>query len=559
MWSNRAQTRTDSLEPGTSGRYPERMIDQIPSNYPCAKLKLDQFFLQWLSEHQDLVSSLVDDIQAGRPIHAPSQPVGPSPLSPSTSHMIFSSTPPLSPSKTRSPGTPLSPARRSASNLGGSGPKRGPLVSIPQFYFPPAPPAPSAAATGLLPPGAPLAPAHRDFLTRLDPHFETCGGPGGMPQKAFVKMMQEVCELPSMVAYALFKRLSGCEAGEEEGGAVPREALLKFWTGRGLVGAPAAKRAFECLRPDGRDYLLFSDLWPLMECVLRYHPGLEFLADTAEFQRKYAETVIHRIFYTLNKCGSGRLTFREFRGGELMDALYALDRENDINKILKFFSYEHFYVIYCKFWELDQDHDFLLDKNDLAHYSNCALSYVIVDRIFEEAPRKFKAGTPPGKMCYEDFVWFILSEEDKTTDTALTYWFRCVDLDGDGVIRPREMLHFYEEQLRRLEGWNQEVVQFEDLLCQLHDMLAPAVEGQFTLRDLKRQKPHSGLFFSALFSLHKFVSFENRDPFAQRAEAAEFAGMSDWDKFAKIEYFRLASEDDPGDQGGGGMDAEEGL
>lgn len=53
-------------------------------------------------------------------------------------------------------------------------------------------------------------------------------------------------------------------------------------------------------------------------------------------------------------------------------------------QVLKFFSYEHFYVIYCKFWELDQDHDFLLDKNDLAHYSNCALSYVIVDRIFEE-------------------------------------------------------------------------------------------------------------------------------------------------------------------------------
>lgn len=58
------------------------------------------------------------------------------------------------------------------------------------------------------------------------------------------------------------------------------------------------------------------------------------------------------------------------------------------------------------------------------------------------------------------------------------------------------------------------------------------------LRDLKRTKPQSGLFFSALFSLHKFVSFENRDPFAQRAEAAEFAGLSDWDKFAKIEYFR---------------------
>ena len=60
-----------------------------------------------------------------------------------------------------------------------------------------------------------------------------------------------------------------------------------------------------------------------------------------------------------------------------------------------------------------------------------ARRYQIVDRIFEEAPRRFSSGTP-GRMGYEDFVWFILSEEDKTTDTAAEYWFRCADLDCDG-------------------------------------------------------------------------------------------------------------------------------
>jgi hypothetical protein len=40
-----------------------------------------------------------------------------------------------------------------------------------------------------------------------------------------------------------------------------------------------------------------------------------------------------------------------------------------------------------------------------------------------QAPRKFTSGIA-GKMGYEDFVWFILSEEDKTTDTAIEYWFR---------------------------------------------------------------------------------------------------------------------------------------
>lgn len=38
-----------------------------------------------------------------------------------------------------------------------------------------------------------------------------------------------------------------------------------------------------------------------VQAVLQYHPGLEFLADTPEFQARYAETVIYRIFYTINR------------------------------------------------------------------------------------------------------------------------------------------------------------------------------------------------------------------------------------------------------------------
>ena len=50
-------------------------------------------------------------------------------------------------------------------------------------------------------------------------------------------------------------------------------------------------------------YLTYDDFVPLMDCVLKFHPGLEFLAETAEFQKKYAETVVLRIFYSLNRQG----------------------------------------------------------------------------------------------------------------------------------------------------------------------------------------------------------------------------------------------------------------
>lgn len=47
-----------------------------------------------------------------------------------------------------------------------------------------------------------------------------------------------------------------------------------------------------------------------------------------------------------------------------------LEQEDDVNQLTEFFSYEHFYVIYCKFWELDTDHDLYIDQKDLAQHND---------------------------------------------------------------------------------------------------------------------------------------------------------------------------------------------
>ena len=52
-----------------------------------------------------------------------------------------------------------------------------------------------------------------------------------------------------------------------------------------------------------------------------------------------------------------------------LQILQVLEEEDDINQINDFFSYEHFYVIYCKFWELDKDHDLFIDRADLARHN----------------------------------------------------------------------------------------------------------------------------------------------------------------------------------------------
>lgn len=55
------------------------------------------------------------------------------------------------------------------------------------------------------------------------------------------------------------------------------------------------------------------------------------------------------------------------------------------------------------------------------------------------------------------------------------YRFKCIDLDENGVLTLNEMQFFYEEQLHRMECISQEPVFFEDILCQIVDMIAPQV------------------------------------------------------------------------------------
>lgn len=68
-------------------------------------------------------------------------------------------------------------------------------------------------------------------------------------------------------------------------------------------------------------------------------------------------------------------------------------------------------------------------------------------------------------MSYEDFIWFMLSEEDKTTLRSIKYWFKLVDLDNNGIITGFELEFFFEEQHQRLDYLNQEPVYFEDYIC----------------------------------------------------------------------------------------------
>jgi len=350
------------------------------------------------------------------------------------------------------------------------------------------------------------------------------------------KIVVDLLGLSKYMAGPFFRKLSGGD------NVVTRTRLESFWEGR-LCLTDANLNFLNVTKADNKSFVDRIVMRPFIRELLDFHPGLDFLRETPEFQERYADTVVARIFFVCDKRSVGKITYKDLKKTNLVSTWNSLDTETDINKVRDFFSYEHFYVLYCKFWELDVDHDFLLDREDLLKYDGHAFGRKVIDRIFSEVPMRFSSANQ-GKMGYEDFIWFLMMDEDKSSDRAIDFWFRLVDLDGDGWIRDHEMVFFYEETQRRLECLTHEVVPFDDILCQMSDMINPEVTAQFRLRDFKRNRKNSGVFFSVLLSLNKYLAYENRDPFMQKQEQLEFPDFSDWDRFCATEYVRLAMEDE---------------
>ncbi|KAA3480849.1 serine/threonine protein phosphatase 2A regulatory subunit B''beta-like isoform X1 [Gossypium australe] len=539
---------------------------QLPELSPLAlksnPFLAEQLFSLWLSlpETGRLVKNLLADVKTGTST-GNSMSINVSTTNSLPSMFPAASTPPLSPRSTS--GSPRTVKQRSGLSSLGSPLK---IVSepvrevIPQFYF----------KNGRPPPNE----LKEQCLFAIDKHFYGHLGLQIHGEETFMVFSQnwllyfpefkavtkEICKLPSFFSTALFRKIDINNRGIVTGkyiiiwyelmyaGMNLRDQFVNYWIGGNMLTVDLATQIYTILKQPDCRYLTQDDFRPLLHELLASHPGLEFLQSTPEFQERYAETVIYRIFYYINRSETGRLTLRELKRGNLIAAMQHVDEEEDINKVLRYFSYEHFYVIYCKFWELDTDHDFLIDKENLIRYGNHALTYRIVDRIFSQVPRKFRSRVE-GKMGYEDFVYFILSEEDKSSEP-----------DGNGVLTPNEMQFFYEEQLHRMECMTQEPVLFEDILCQIFDMIGPEVtpgfstdnEGYITLRDLKGCKL-SGNVFNILFNLNKFIAFESRDPFLIRQER-ENPTLTEWDRFAHREYIRLSMEEDVEDASNGSGD-----
>lgn len=91
------------------------------------------------------------------------------------------------------------------------------------------------------------------------------------------------------------------------------------------------QRLFEVIKQETSKTIVGDDFKPMFTYLLEKHPGLDFLKQTPEFQERYADTVIMRIFFSLDTNDDGHITFRDFKNSDLVDVLFKVAGEDDIN------------------------------------------------------------------------------------------------------------------------------------------------------------------------------------------------------------------------------------
>ncbi|EFO18289.1 hypothetical protein LOAG_10206 [Loa loa] len=297
-----------------------------------------------------------------------------------------------------------------------------------------------------------------------------------------------------------------------------------------------ASRFVYILTNGRRNFLAADDFKALIQDLIETLPSLSFLKEAVAFHQAYIKTVIARIFW--NACHSWKkyISIVELRLSNLLQAITMLESAQ-VNEEREFFSYEHFYVIYCNFYMLDKDEKNHLTPSDLSLYSNSALTNLVVQRVFSGAvlPNSSMKQT----LDYTAFINFLLAEVDKCHPKSIEYWFRIMDLNGDGRISFDEMERFYKEIMANVIRMDMAVITFSNLINMLKDMISPHSSTYFTLSDFKRSPPLARYFFNTFINWIKHIAQESCLPDNRNGVDPQF---NDWNRFCKSEYEILVAD-----------------
>lgn len=373
-----------------------------------------------------------------------------------------------------------------------------------------------------------------------------------------VQVVEGVLGMSRLCSRTLYEMMYDARAGASSGGCLGEGASVQIEYSRvedlvcrrlDLSCAQGGLNYFKLLsRLSGsRDCILPLGFGPVLSEIISRHKALQFLAKDEVFKGLYIETVTSRIFYELDVLDLRRLRYKDFKNTRLVDILTNMRGEESFDDLVDYFNYQHFYVLYSRFVELDVDEDQSLTLDEFRRHDLGSITESALARIWDCSVRGkrelFQEELNPDRnMSYHDFIYFYISDEDKTTERSIRYWFEVVDFDCDGWISLCEIEHFYREQKSRCGGLNCFIPELNNISCMMNDLLMPSLQGRYRLDDFLRNRLVAGHFFNILVNTKKCLTSMFMDGELNSLQAVILPKHSDkshptpWDLHCQYQY-----------------------
>jgi serine/threonine-protein phosphatase 2A regulatory subunit B'' len=271
----------------------------------------------------------------------------------------------------------------------------------------------------------------------------------------------------------------------------------KFWLHQTRIGLSLYDGA-------GLGYLKESDLENYIFELIPTLPQLEMLEKS--FYSFYVCTAVRKFFFFLDPLRTGKVKITEILSSGFLDQLIEL-RDEDLSKEhleTNWFSAQSAQRVYGQYLNLDEDHNGMLSKQELARYGSGTLTDVFLDRVFQECV------TYSGEMDYKSYLDFVLALENRNEPQALQYIFRILDIKQKGYLNPFDLNFFFRAIQKELKKFNHEQVNLRDIQDEIFDMVKPVDPYKIKLSDLI-YSGHGETVVNILIDLNSFWSHENRE------------------------------------------------
>lgn len=286
----------------------------------------------------------------------------------------------------------------------------------------------------------------------------------------------------------------------------------KFWLHQTRIGLSLYDGA-------GLGYLKESDLENYIFELIPTLPQLEVLERS--FYSFYVCTAVRKFFFFLDPLRTGKVKITEILASGFLDQLIEL-RDEELSKEhleSNWFSAESALRVYGQYLNLDEDHNGMLSKSELAKYGMGTLTDVFLDRVFQECV------TYSGEMDYKSYLDFIIALENRNEPQALQYIFRILDIEQKGYLNPFDLNFFFRAIQKQLKKFGHEPVPFKDIQDEIFDMVKPKDPYKITLIDLITSG-HGETVTNILIDLNSFWTHENRESLVAEPSSSAAATTS---------------------------------